>query len=262
MRYVPLFPLIDVREAMVETGQTAESLAAQIGMTPKTAARWVTPGRVPQSRHRADVARLLKREVVDLWPDILKRPEPAWFRPWTDIEREAVALRSFQLAWVPGLLQTEAYARATLAGEALTEDEVEQFVAARIDRHQILRRERPPLFTAVVDEGILRASVYGDRDLMREQCDYLVECAQLPAVRLHVVPSTVGMYPGWGGPFTIAELPGGERVAHVDSQAQAQIIQQIGDVATLDRRWERIRAEALSQAQSLDLLREAARSWT
>ncbi|MGA4730312.1 DUF5753 domain-containing protein [Micromonospora taraxaci] len=120
----------------------------------------------------------------------------------------------------------------------------------------------PPLLVAVLDEGVLRRTIDGDRAMMREQCERLVEQATLPNVSLFVVPADVGMYPGLGGPFTVAEMPDGARVAHVDSQAQAQLIDKVADVATLDRRWERIRDGALSRAQSLNLIREAAASWT
>ncbi len=95
---------------------------------------------------------------------------------------------------------------------------------------------------------------------MREQCEHLAEYAQRPSAQVYIVPATVGMYPGLGGPIILAELPDGGHVAHVDSQARAQIINQASDVATLVRRWERIRGEALSRAQSLDLIREAAAS--
>lgn len=203
--------------AMTEAGETAESLAGQVGVDPKTAQRWVNPGRIPQPRHRSQVATILGRDVKDLWPDVLKRREPAWFRPWADIEREAVALRAYQLAWVPGLLQTAAYARATLAGEALTPGEVDELVSARMDRQAVLRRERPPLLIAVVDESVLRRTALDDRELMRAQCEYLARYAELPSVQIHIVPLDVGMYSGLGGPFTIAELSDGGRVAHVDS---------------------------------------------
>ncbi|MEO3779220.1 DUF5753 domain-containing protein [Micromonospora sp. B11E3] len=251
-----------VAEAMAATGQTAESLAEQIGVDPKTAARWANPGHIPQSRHRAKVAALLEREVAELWPDLLKRREPGWFRPWMEIEREAVSLRAFQLAWVPGILQTEAYARATVEGEGLSPERVNEVASARNARHTILRRQGGPLYIAVIDEGVLGRSAYGSRALMAEQLDYLVECAQLPSVQIHIVPSDVGMYPGLGGPFTIAEMPDGARVAYVDSQMTAQIFEQPADVATLERRWERIRGESLPRKRSLDLLKEAARSWT
>ncbi|MFK3979451.1 DUF5753 domain-containing protein [Micromonospora sp. NPDC050397] len=248
--------------AMAEAGETAESLAAQTGVDPKTAGRWITPGRIPQPRRRAQVAQILNKDVGDLWPDVLKRKEPAWFRQWADIEREAISLRWFELAWVPGLLQTEGYARATLAGETLSASTIDQLVSARIERQVVLNRDQAPLFIAVVDELVLRRAPHGDRALMREQCGRLAECATLPSVSVHVVPLSVGMYPGHGGPFILAELPDGGRTAHVDSQAEAQVLNQPDHVATLERRWERIRGEALSRSQSLDLIREAATSWT
>ncbi|MGC4811665.1 Scr1 family TA system antitoxin-like transcriptional regulator [Micromonospora sp. DT228] len=251
-----------VQAAMAERGHTADSLAARIGVDPKTAAKWASTERIPQTRHRARVAELLGRDVDDLWPDALKRRTPAWFRHWAEMEREAVSLRSFQLAWVPGLLQTKAYALATLVGEAFTPAEADNLAEARLSRQAILRRERPPLLIAVLDEGVLRRTLDGDRAMMREQCEKLAEQATLPNVSLFVVPAAAGMYPGLGGPFTIAEMPDGGRVAHVDSQAQAQLIDKTADLASLDRRWERIRDAALSRAQSLNLLREAAASWT
>nr|WP_117669424.1 DUF5753 domain-containing protein [Micromonospora sp. MW-13] len=247
-----------VIEAMTAAGLTAEILAAQIGVDPKTAARWANPGHIPQSRHRAKVAALLGREVADLWPNISKRRDPVWLRQWVDWERAAVALRWFELAWVPGLLQTEAYARATLAGESLSAREVEQLVEARVGRQAVLHRDRPPLLIAVIDEAVLWRPVDGDRDLMREQCEHLAACARLPSVQVFVVPASVGMYPGLGGPLILAELPDGEQVGHVDSQARAEIVTETADVATLVLRWERIRGEALSRAQSLDLITKAA----
>ncbi|MFJ6198955.1 DUF5753 domain-containing protein [Micromonospora sp. NPDC092111] len=248
--------------ALADAGHTAESLAGQIGVHPKTVARWANPGHIPQSRHRATVADLLGRDVDVLWPDIVKRREPVWFRPWVDIEREAATLRSFELAWVPGLLQTEAYARATLAGGTLTSDAMNELADARIGRQAILNRERGPLLIAVLDEGALRRRVGDSRPLMAAQLAHLLVCAELPSVQLHVVPADAPSYPGLDGPFTIADMRDGGRVAHVDSPARAQILDQASDLASLERRWERIRGEGLPRSRSLDLLREAAASWT
>ncbi|MGK5522650.1 DUF5753 domain-containing protein [Micromonospora sp. URMC 107] len=248
--------------ALAEACETAESLGGRLGIHPKTVARWANPGRIPQSRHRAEVAKILGKNVSELWPDTLNRREPVWFRPWVDIEREAVALRAFQLSWVPGLLQTEAYARATFTGQPLGKDTVSELVSARVARQAILTRDRGPLFVAVLDEGIIRRPAAGDRKIMAEQLAHLVNCAELPSVQLHVVPRGTATYPGLDGPFTLAELPDGTRVAHVDSQARAQIVDQTSDIATLEHRWERIRGEALPRGRSLELLREAAASWT
>ncbi|KWV29791.1 DUF5753 domain-containing protein [Micromonospora rifamycinica] len=249
-------------EALAEAGYTAESLAGQLGLHPKTVARWANPGHIPQSRHRATVADLLERDVDALWPDIVKRREPVWFRPWVDIEREATTLRAFQLAWVPGLLQTEAYARATLTGGTLSAEAMDELTDARLARQAILHRERSPLLVAVLDEGVLRRRVGDSRALMAAQLTHLLACAEMPNVQLHVVPADAASYPGLDGPFVIADLPEGARVAHVDGPAPAQILDKPSELVNLERRWERIRGEALPRGRTLDLLREAAASWT
>ncbi|SCF42624.1 hypothetical protein GA0070618_6690 [Micromonospora echinospora] len=247
--------------ALAEAGHTAESLAGQIGVHPKTAQRWANPGHIPQSRHRVAVATARAR-CRHTMAGRRATPRAVWFRPWVDIEREAATLRAYQLAWVPGLLQTEAYARATLAGGVLCTDAVDELVAARLGRQSILTRERGPLLVAVLDEGVLRRRVGGDRALMAAQLAHLVQCADLPSVQLHVVPADAPSYPGLDGPFTIADMPEGARVAHVDSPARAAILDQPSDLVTLERRWERIRGEALPRGRSLDLIMEAAKTWT
>ncbi|WP_431915477.1 DUF5753 domain-containing protein [Micromonospora wenchangensis] len=251
-----------VKVAMLDAGETAESLAAQVGVDPKTAARWVSHGRIPRARHRVRVASILGRDVLDLWPDALKRREPAWFRRWADIEREAVELRGFELAWVPGLLQTEAYARATLALATPTSDEVDELVTARMQRQAILHRTQPPLVVAVIDEAALRRRAGRDGKLMREQCEHIAACAELPCVQVHVVPLDTPIYLGMGGPFSLAELPDGARVAHQDGPARAHITDDAAEIASLERRWTRIVGEALPRAQSLDLVRKVAATWT
>ncbi|GIJ23414.1 DUF5753 domain-containing protein [Micromonospora lutea] len=251
-----------VIEAMAATGETAESLAAQIGVDPKTAAKWANPGRIPQTRHRSQVASVLKREVQELWPDVFKRREPTWFRRWVDIEHDAVALRWFELAWVPGLFQTEAYARATLAMTNLSSEEVDELVSARLRRQAILQRSRPPLVVATLDEAVIRRRVGRDGTLMREQCEHIAACAELPGVQIHIVPSGTPMYLGMGGPFILAELPDGTRIAHLDDQVRAHLTDETTEIATLEHRWARIVGEALPWTQSLDLVREAAASWT
>ncbi|GAB3971902.1 DUF5753 domain-containing protein [Plantactinospora veratri] len=197
----------EFQRAMVESGQTAESSAGKIGVDPKTAARWVTHGRIPQTRHRSKFAELVGRDVMDLWPDVLKRREPVWLRGWIEWEREATALRWYELAWVPGLLQTEAYARATLAGESLTADETDRLVSSRIGRQAILQRDRPPLFVAVMDESVLHRHVNGNKALMREQVERIIACADLPAVQVHIVPAGVGRYPGSAGRSSSRTFP-------------------------------------------------------
>ncbi|MBF9133708.1 XRE family transcriptional regulator [Plantactinospora sp. S1510] len=246
--------------AMVEAGKTAESLAGQIGVDSKTAARWVTPGRIPQTRHRAQVAAAVGRDVGDLWPDVLRRREPIWLREWIEFEREARLLRWFEPALVPGLLQTEAYARAVLGwGGLFNADEVEQRTRSRMDRQAILSGAKPPQFFAMVDEAVLRRCVGGPA-VMVEQCAYLLRLAERPHVHIQSIPASAGGHVGLAGGFILAKGPSGE-AAHLDNRLRAHVVSQQEDIDNLGEAWEAIRAVALPTEQTLSLIKEVAATW-
>ncbi|GAB3801555.1 helix-turn-helix domain-containing protein [Micromonospora zhanjiangensis] len=248
-----------LRAAMAEAGETTDSLAAQVGVDPKTAARWLSRGRIPHPRTRLKVATVLRKDIGDLWPDVLRRRKPTWLREWIEWEREAIALHWFELAYVPGLLQTEPYARATLPSGRWTVEEIDQLVAARIKRHAILTRAAPPQLVAVMDEGALRRQVPGKPEIMREQLGHLAHCAEAEIAQIHVVPSDVGLYVGLAGQFIVAELPDGRRAAHADNQLNAQFVDDPAEVARLAQSWEQVRSLALPANQSLDLIKKAAK---
>jgi len=97
---------------------------------------------------------------------------------------------------------------------------------------------------------------------MAEQLDLLVSRAEQEHVQVHIVPEGAGMYLGMQGQFIIAELPDGARVAYADNQLRAQLMDQPTDVARLARTWEVVRNEAFPRRQSLDMLKEVAKTWT
>ncbi|PZW00146.1 hypothetical protein SAMN05443287_104173 [Micromonospora phaseoli] len=242
-----------VMMAMTEAGETADSLAGQIGVDPKTAQRWVSQGRVPQPRHRAKVAEILRREITDLWPDVYKRREPAWFRPWAEIEREALGLRWYESSVLPGLLQTEAYAQAVMASGPLMAD-ADMYVDSRLRRQEaVLGRPRPPLTVFVIDEAALHR---GDREILEPQFNHLIALAGRPTVMVHVLPLRAGLHPGQAGPFIIATTPDGEEVGYLDDQAAGRVT---NDVAALWAVWDSLRSVALPRDQTIDFLR--ARAW-
>ncbi|MGW0435408.1 helix-turn-helix domain-containing protein [Micromonospora sp. NPDC003197] len=186
---------------------------------------------------------------------------PIWLREWIIFERQATTLRWFEPLVIPGLFQTEAYARATLAGGRFTAEEAEQQLAARLERQAILDRDNPPHFIAVIDEAILRRPVPDHPGLMAEQLERLVTDAERENVQLHVVPAE-GIYLGFAGQFIIAELPDGGRVAYADNQLRAQIMDDSMDIARLTKTWEAIRSIALPRRQSIDLIKDVAKTWT
>ena len=109
-------------------------------------------------------------ELYEILGEKLKRRAyPGWFAAWPDKEAQARRLRSFELVVVPGLLQTEAYARAVLSTRVgATEDEIDEAVAARLARQKILEREHPPELWVILDEGVLRRPV-GGSEVMQGQ---------------------------------------------------------------------------------------------
>ena len=128
---------------------------------------------------------------------------PHWVEPYFGLEAAASFIREYELQFVPGLLQTEAYARAVIRlGNLPSEDEVERRAKARISRQQILHRDTPPKVWAVLDEGALRR-VIGGPQVMREQLLHLIEMCDHPAVTLQILPFSAGAHRAMGGPFTI-----------------------------------------------------------
>ncbi|MFF3867587.1 DUF5753 domain-containing protein [Micromonospora sp. NPDC001898] len=251
-----------LRAALHDTGHTTDSLAAEVGVDPKTTARWLHEERIPHPRHRAAAAAVLGRDIGDIWADTSRRREPIWFRPWQEIEREAVSLRWYESMVLPGLLQTEAYARAVLGGTGLiARGDVERHLATRLARQDILRHDDPPQFTAVVDEAVLRRPVGGPAT-MREQLHALVAACAHPHVRVHVVPSRVGAYAGLNGPFVIAASADHRLAGYLDNQIQGQVVSDPDDIAAILGAWENVRGEALSHWQSVELITEVAQTWS
>jgi hypothetical protein len=128
---------------------------------------------------------------------------PHWLEPYFGLEAAASFIREYELQFVPGLLQTEEYARAVIQlGSSPTEEEVARRTDARISRQQILHRENPPKLWAVMDESALRR-VVGSREIMREQLRQLIEMCEHEAVTLQVLPFAAGAHRALGGAFTI-----------------------------------------------------------
>jgi transcriptional regulator with XRE-family HTH domain len=128
---------------------------------------------------------------------------PHWLEPYFGLEAAASFIRNYELQFVPGLLQTESYARALIRlGNAPSEDDVVRRVEARLSRQEILRRATPPRLWAVMDEAALVRPI-GGRTVMRDQVRHLIEMCDHPYVTLQILPFETGAHPAMGGPFTI-----------------------------------------------------------
>jgi transcriptional regulator with XRE-family HTH domain len=188
---------------------------------------------------------------------------PSWFQDWLASEREAKKLRTFEPMLVPGLLQTEDYARAVFSARfGITDEEINEQVAARLKRQEILTREEPSALWVILDEAVLRRPV-GGRYIMREQVGKLIEASRRPYVSVQVISSSVGAHRGlWAGAFVVADFEDAPTVGYQETACQGQFVDRREDVETLADCWDTLVREALPWAASQALLEEAAKSWT
>ncbi|MET8255081.1 helix-turn-helix transcriptional regulator [Micromonospora sp. NPDC005197] len=194
---------------------------------------------------------------------VAKLGAPSWFLPWLDAERVATQLRSWQPSLVPGLLQTEQYARAVIRCDGtLSDEEVDKRLAARLDRQSILTQPKAPQFVAVIGEEVLRRAGEDFRGIMAGQITHLTAMAERPNVSVHIVPVDVSMHAGLTGPFILARAADGKWVGQLENQLGGLVISNDDDVATLLSKWETVRNEALPRRQSTDLMKEVVTSWT
>ena len=202
-------------------------------------------------------------ELRGLMKDAIRNQAlPGWFADWPRKEALARSLRTFELVAVPGLLQTEEYARTVLRTQVLaTDDEVEDMVRARMERQAILTGARPPMFWVILDEGVLRRPV-GGAEVMSGQIDRLCDAARRANIVVQVIPLAVAAHQGMSGNFVIADFAGGPPSVYQDTAVRGQILDDPDDVAFVAVLWETLKAEALSRSASLELMREAAKSWT
>src|SRR5580700_1942994 len=128
---------------------------------------------------------------------------PHWVEPYFGLEAAASFIREYELQFVPGLLQTEGYARAVIRlGTSVTEEEVIRRAQARVSRQEILRRQSPPKIWAVLDEGALHR-VVGSSETMKGQLRHLLDMCDHPAVTVQILPFAAGAHRAMGGAFTI-----------------------------------------------------------
>jgi hypothetical protein len=159
---------------------------------------------VSNEKTRAAMVSLARQSNDSGWWSKYDDVTADWFEDYLGLEAAASVIRTFELQFVHGLFQTEAYARAvTLLGySAAPPDEIDRRVSLRLKRQDLLTSPAPPQVWSVIDEGALQRPV-GGRAVMRAQIERLIEIAELRHVTLQVVPFSRGGHAAAGGSFTI-----------------------------------------------------------
>jgi transcriptional regulator with XRE-family HTH domain len=152
---------------------------------------------------------LTRRAAIPGWWQPYNDILPRWLELYIGLEEAASVIRSYEVQFVHGLLQTEDYARAviSIAQIGVPAEEISRRVSLRMRRQQLLTRPGAPQLWAVADEAALRRSPAGPK-VMRGQLEHLLELSTLPNVTIQVIPFESGAHAAAGGPFTILRFPG------------------------------------------------------
>ncbi|WP_236243227.1 helix-turn-helix transcriptional regulator [Streptomyces sp. CC228A] len=183
---------------------------------------------------------------------------PGWFQTYIGLEGAASLIRIYEVQFIHGLLQTEAYAHAVVARgmPGAPEAEIDRRVALRLERQKVLVSERAPQFHAVLDEAALRRP-YGDRAVMREQLKHLIEISEQPNVTLQVMPFSFGGHSGESGAFTMLRFPESDLsdIVYLEQLTGALYIDKPEEVAQYERAMDRLREDSPDPEGSRDVLR-------
>ncbi len=268
--------MTELRRLRDEAGLTQDDVANQLDWHPTKVMR-IETGRT--SPHPNDVRVMLGlygvtnpeqvTALVKLAQDARQR---GWWYSYRDVllnryefliglEAEASSIRNFELAMVPGLLQTEDYARALISGGPMELDatEVERRVEVRMTRQQALDRDERPQLWVIVDEAAIRRTVGGPA-VMRGQLEALVKTAGQARTTIQVVPYSAGAHPGQLGPFVILGFPepSEPEVVTMETVGGNLYVDKPEEVRLYTTAFDHLRAVALSPGDTRAMLRAAA----
>jgi transcriptional regulator with XRE-family HTH domain len=216
---------------------------------------------VPQA-DQEELLTLLRQAGDQTWlQQFADLPSP--YTAYITFESEAKTLINYESLLVPGLLQTEDYARAALRrGESTaSNEEIQRLVEARMNRQKVLDRDPPLRLWMIIDEAVIHRLV-GGRAVMSAQLEHIAEIAgNTPTVTVQVVPYDVGAHPGMSGAFAVLEFddPAANDLVYIESRAGGLVLESDADIARFRTMFEDLRALALPPEDSISFVRRKAR---
>lgn len=190
-----------------------------------------------------------------LQADVDRAKLPQFFRNFALIEAEVLSRFSYDPLLVPGLLQTEAYARAVFGGHCppFSEDIIDQHTEARLSRQKLLTRDPLAELSFVIGEEALRNPV-GGAEVMRGQWQRLLEVGALRTVEVQVMHAGLGFHPGLDGPFVLVETKQLRRLGYIESQEVPSVVSDPAEVSAFGLRYGKLRSQALNVEASARLI--------
>ncbi|WP_432002737.1 helix-turn-helix domain-containing protein [Streptomyces sioyaensis] len=238
---------------------TQPALAERVGLHEDTI------GSIEQGRRplKIDLAETLD-ELLDtkgaLAVAVAKVPEreklPAFVQDLVEHEEEALTLLSYENQVVPGLLQTEPYARATFDSlyPPLDEGQAEEWVSGRISRQKLLERKKPrPMLNFILEEVVLHRPI-GSPETLRAQLRHLRSCAELPFLGLQIMPTARRTHASLDGPVVLLETPEHDHLAYIEAQRISFLVDDPDEVSVYQQKYGMLRSQALTPEETKSLL--------
>ncbi|MFD3975476.1 helix-turn-helix domain-containing protein [Streptomyces cyaneofuscatus] len=188
-----------------------------------------------------------------------RNPLPGWFTPFADEEARATVRHAYEPHVIPGLLQTEAYARAVLAGQypAFDDDEIEEKLASRLARQSLLSRRPLPDISFVLEMASLTRPI-GGRRVRKAQLHHLASLAQLRHLQIQLMPEDVENHPALDGPFVLLENAERHRMAYIEGQGGSFFVTQQPDLGNLFGKYGLLRAQAYTPDRTQEKIEKMA----
>ncbi|WP_433477318.1 helix-turn-helix domain-containing protein [Spirillospora sp. CA-142024] len=243
----------EVRRLREDAGITRTELANRVAVTPSYTSQ-VESG---NTRCRKDFAQRLDQmlgtgdQLTAAWTKHLRSASyPKFFADYPEAEATADLLRAYEATFVVGLLQTKEYAGVLLPSEAALD--------GRLRRQEILARESPPKLIAVMEESVLMRKV-GSREVMRDQCEYLLTMSERENIIVQIAP--IAYYRGISGSFNIATQPTREELVYLETSPGGITSDDSRDILHVVSAFAELQARALSVDDSRDFIRKAMDRW-
>ncbi|SEP84076.1 Helix-turn-helix domain-containing protein [Streptomyces radiopugnans] len=240
-------------------GLTQESLAPKVRYSPETVAS-IEQGRRFPPRDFVESA----EEVLDAFGTIkgaarhlTRRPGLAnWFHQWAQLETEAINLYTYECRLIPGLLQTEAYARTLFVDQLplLSDEQIEAQWVARAERQRLLRERPGTTFGFILEEHLFLRQT-GGPEVTRELIDHVLEISKLRNVEVQIMPLVRENHAGLDGSMQLLETPDNRWFAYNEGQRGGLFISDHRELSILQMRYARMRSQALTPEDSVSLLR-------
>ncbi|MCX4671024.1 helix-turn-helix domain-containing protein [Streptomyces sp. NBC_01381] len=247
-----------VKSFRKRAGFTQEALAPEIGYSTHFLAsieqgrRFPPPRFVDQAEAALDAFGTLRLMVNQL---SRQRGLASWFRRWAQLEQEALNLYTYECRLIPGLLQTEAYARTLFTNQLppLGDEQIEAQLAARQERQRLLTERPNTAYSFILEEHLLLRRMGGE-EVTQGLVEHLLGLAARRNIELQIVPLVRKTHAGLDGPMQLSETPDNKWLAYCEGQRGGQFISDPREISVLQTRYARMRSQALTLEDSMGLL--------